>query len=148
MLGSGLLGTDDTRVTLLLPPEIPTVDPDAPKSQRIHDVFTEAREAGRGSVSGRMWVYRGVTVPVNVFDFTVSRHRDGPDEFLVTSGFTGKLIADCYSGYQGIALRSDARIERAACNAHARRKVFESRENYPLLSSQLPGVLFSGTCCV
>ena len=28
------------------------------------------------------------------------------------------------------------RIECAACNAHARRKVFEARETYPLLSSQ------------
>ena len=75
-------------------------------------------------------------MPINVFDFTVSRHRDGPDDFLVAGGFVGKLLADCYSGYQGITLRSDARIVRAACNAHARRKIFDARENYPLLSSQ------------
>ena len=55
----------------------------------------------------------------------------------MASQFTGKLIADCYSGYQGITLRSDERIARAACNAHARRKVFEARDTYPLLSSQL-----------
>jgi hypothetical protein len=46
------------------------------------------------------------------------------------------MIGDCYSGYAGITLRSDARIIRAACNAHARRKIFEARESYPLLSSQ------------
>jgi transposase len=76
-------------------------------------------------------------VALNVFDFTVSRHRDGPDQFLVDSQFEGKLLADCYTGYQGIALRSDARIARAACNAHARRKVFDARDNHPLLAGQM-----------
>jgi hypothetical protein len=70
---------------------------------------------------------------LNVFDFTVSRHRDGPVAFL--ESFTRKLMADCYSGYQGIALRSDGQIQRAACVAHARRKVFESRDAYPLQTS-------------
>ena len=136
VIQSGLLGTDETRTTLLLPPEIPAAVPGDIKSQRIHEVFTEARAAGRPSVSGRMWAYRSLTLPINVFDFTVSRHRDGPDEFLVSSNFTGKILADCYSGYQGIALRSDARIGRAACNAHARRKIFEARGSDPLLASR------------
>jgi len=137
VLASGAIGTDETRVTLLLPPEIPETKEGDPKSRRIYEVFSEARAQGRKSVSGRMWAYRSLTVPINVFDFTVSRHRDGPDEFLVAGGFVGKLLGDCYSGYQGIALRSDARIVRAACNAHARRKIFDQREAYPLLSSRL-----------
>lgn len=136
VLASEIIGTDETRVTLLLPSEIPAAQADDPKSARIHEVFTAARAAGKPSVSARMWAYRSLLIPINLFDFTVSRHRDGPDDFLVESHFTGKLLADCYSGYQGIALRSDLRIERAACNAHARRKVFEARESYPLLSSQ------------
>ena len=136
VLQSGAIGTDETRVTLLLPAEIPEAKENDPKSQRIHEVFTEARAEGRKSVSGRMWAYRSLTVPINVFDFTVSRHRDGPDEFLIAGGFVGKLMADCYSGYQGITLRSDKRIVRAACNAHARRKIFEHNQNYPILSSQ------------
>lgn len=136
VIASGLLGTDDTRVTLLLPPEIPHSREDDPKSQRIREVFAATRAKGRTSVSGRMWAYRSLTVPINVFDFTVSRHRDGPDEFLVASDFTGTILADCYSGYQGIALRSDARIVRAACNAHARRKVFDARAGEPLLAAR------------
>jgi transposase len=136
VLQSGAIGTDETRVTLLLPPEIPEAKEDDAKSRRIHEVFSEARAEGRKSVSGRMWAYRSLTVPINVFDFTVSRHRDGPDDFLVAGAFVGKLLGDCYSGYQGITLRSDARIVRAACNAHARRKIFDARESYPLLSSQ------------
>jgi transposase len=135
-IASGLLGTDDTRVTLLMPPEIPAAIPGDAKSQRIHEVFSEARAEGRPSVSGRMWAYRSLTVPINVFDFTVSRHRDGPDEFLIASNFVGKIMADCYSGYQGITLRSDARIERGACNAHARRKIFAARASDPLLASR------------
>jgi len=137
VLGSGAVGTDDTRVTLLLPAVLPMpVDGDQ-KSQRIHEVFSEAMRDNKPSVGARIWAYRSLTVPLNVFDFTVSRHRDGADEFLVDSKFTGKLLADCYSGYQGITLRSDSRIERAACNAHARRKIFEARDNHPLLGAQL-----------
>jgi len=136
VIASGAVGTDETRVTLLLPPEIPQAQEGDAKSQRIFEVFSEARAEGRPSGSGRMWAYRSLTVPINVFDFTVSRHRDGPDEFLVASRFTGTILADCYSGYQGIALRSDARIVRAACNAHARRKIFEARASDPLLASR------------
>jgi len=133
VLTDDCLGTDDTRVTLLVPPTLPDVDANDPKSQRTHEVLSEAAAAGRRSVTARMWAYRGVNIPLNVFDFTVSRHRDGPD--LMLAVFTGTLLADCYSGYQGISLRSDGRIRRAACNAHARRKVFDARENYPLESS-------------
>jgi transposase len=137
---SGALGTDETRVTLLLPPEIPAAIAGDAKSQRVHEVFSKARAEKQASVSGRMWAYRSLTVPINVFDFTVSRHRDGPDEFLVAGNFTGTMIADCYSGYQQITLRSDARIVRAACNAHARRKIVEARASDPLLASRFLGM--------
>ncbi len=137
VLTSGLLGTDDTRVTLLLPKNLPDPKAGDLKSLRVHEVFSEAVAAGKPSVSGRMWAYRGITVLLNVFDFTVSRHRDGPDAFL--ENFSGKLMADCYSGDQQIELRSRGEIQRAACAAHARRKVFDARENYPLESSLLLG---------
>jgi hypothetical protein len=64
-----------------------------------------------------------------VFDFTVSRERCGPDEVL--SEFRGFLMADCWSGFKQIHLRSDLRITRVACMSHARRKVFESLTSYP-----------------
>jgi hypothetical protein len=135
VLASGLLGTDDTPVTLLLPKSIPKPVPDDLRSMRIHEVLTRAAAEGKPSVAARMWAYRGMTVPLNVFDFTVSRHRDGPDLFL--KDFRGKLLADCYSGYQGIELRTAGAIQRAACSAHARRKVFEAREGYPAESDLL-----------
>jgi transposase len=126
---SGGIGCDETRVTLLLPATIPAIDPDDPRSRRIHDVISQAHKEGRKSISARMWAYRSFVLPFNVFDFTVSRHRDGPDEVL--KSFTGKLMADCWSGFQKIELRTDARIERAACWTHARRKVLEGCSSHP-----------------
>ena len=130
VLDSGVIGTDDTRVALLLPSTIPEVDPDVPESRRIHEVFSEAFTEGKRSVSSRMWAYRSITEPLNLFDFTVSRHRDGPVDML--ADYCGILQADCYAGYEGIAVRSDGDIIRAACIAHARRKVFDAKETYPV----------------
>jgi transposase len=133
VLAGDLVGTDETRVTLILPETIPKPDANDPKSMRTHEVLSEAAAAGRRSVTARMWVYRSITTPLNVFDFTVSRHRDGPD--LMLAEFSGTLQADCYSGFEGIALGSNGRIVRAACVAHARRKVFEAKDTYPLEAS-------------
>ncbi len=123
------LGCDETPVTLIVPPQLPEVDPQDPRSARLLEVLSKAQAEGRPSVQGRMWAYRSLELPFNVFDFTVSRHRDGPDWML--SGFTGFLLGDCWSGFQKIELRSDARIQRAACWAHARRKLHECRVNHP-----------------
>ena len=124
-----ILGCDETPVTLIVPPELPQLDPEDPRTPRIVEVLSKAQAQGRPSVQARMWAYRSLELPFNVFDFTVSRHRDGPD--WVLSEFSGVLLGDCWSGFQKIELRSDARIERAACWAHARRKLHECRVNHP-----------------
>jgi hypothetical protein len=124
-----LLACDETPVTLIVPPTLPELDPRDPRTPRIIEVLSAAQEKGRPSVKARMWAYRSLELPFNVFDFTVSRHRDGPDEVL--SDFTGSLLGDCWSGFQKIELRSDARIQRGACWAHPRRKLYECRENHP-----------------
>jgi transposase len=133
VLADDMVGTDDTPVTLLLPKAIPKPDPTDPKSQRVYEVLSKAAAEKRPSVRARMWAYRGVTVPLNVFDFTVSWHRDGPE--IMLADFTGIVQADCYAGYEGIALGSEGRIQRASCVAHARRKVFDAKESYPLESA-------------
>jgi len=79
--------------------------------------FAAAQAEARGSITARMWVYRSITAPINVFDFTGSRHQEGPEIFL--DGFTGSLMADCYAGYDSVETKSDGRIIRAACVAHA-----------------------------
>ena len=128
--------TDDTSVMLLLPPDIPAARDEDAKSQRIHEVLSAARAENKTHVLARMWAYRSLERDgPNVFDFTVSRHRDGPQEFL--KNYSGTLLADCYGGYESIALASDSRIVRAACHAHARRKVYDAREYHPLEGSQL-----------
>jgi transposase len=135
LLSCGGLGCDETTVLLIVPASIPQVDADDPRSTRIHEVLSQAQQEGRKSVQARMWAYRPFELPFNVFDFTVSRHRDGPDEVL--ENYRGSLMADCWSGFEAIELRSDARIVRGACWSHARRKVFEARDNAPQQTSVL-----------
>ena len=72
----------------------------------------------------RVWVYWGDDDhPYVVYDFTTSRHRDGPVAFL--KDFRGYLQADGYGGYDGI-YKSRWAVE-VACFAHARRKYFDAQ---------------------
>jgi transposase len=135
LLTGKVTGCDETTITLIVPPVIPAITLVDPRSKRIHEVFSAAKAKDQPSVKARMWAYRGIDIPLNVFDFTVSRHRDGPDEIL--ANYSGTLMADCWSGFQKIELRSDERITRAACWAHARRKVFDGRSSHPLLAAHL-----------
>jgi hypothetical protein len=130
VLAGPALGTDDTRVTLVTPPFPPTLDETNARSARTHEVIADAIAAGEPSLTARMWAYRSLESPLNYFDFTVSRHRDGPADVL--ADFTGTLLGDCYSGYESIVLASGARITRAACWAHARRKFEELETKHPL----------------
>ena len=69
---------------------------------------------------GRFWPYiaRGDS-PYTVFDFTISRDRDGPMSML--TGWSGFLQADAYSGYDPVIHQSNGLIIEVACWAHARR---------------------------
>lgn len=125
-------------VKLITPQEMPDFDPGDPKSARAREVIAAALEPRRASVTARMWAYKSVTASINLFDFTVSRHRHGPE--IVLSGFEGTILADCYAGYESIELGSAGKIRRAACVAHARRKVFESRNNHPAHAALLLGL--------
>ena len=119
-----IIGCDDTSVTLLYPKTLPEFELADSKQRRIHEVFTEALNENKPSIRAKMWAYRGANVKLNVFDFTVSRHRDGPEMFF--ANYRGTLLGDCWHGFKSIATGSDGQIIRAACNAHARRKIHES----------------------
>jgi hypothetical protein len=89
--------------------------------------------------TARLWVYLGDAAhPYNVFDFTVNRKRDGPQQFL--ANYQGYLQADAFSGYDGLYLpdrrTAATRIIEVACNAHARRKFYEARGSDALRSHQ------------
>jgi transposase len=111
VLQSPVLWTDDTSVTVL-----------------------GGKKFGRST--GRFWVYIGdVEHSYSVYDFTMSRARDGPASFL--KEYQGFLQADAYGGYDGIYFNSDGRIEEVACWAHARRKFNDARSNAPREANQV-----------
>jgi len=84
----------------------------------------------------RMWVYVGDAAnPYNVFDFTLSRSRDGPAKFL--AGYTQTLLADAYGGYDGVVVGND--ITRAGCWAHARRKFVDAEKTHPQIAAEAVG---------
>jgi transposase len=113
VLSSLVINTDDTEVTLLTPGE------------------------GKGSRKARLWIYRSNEehARYNAFAFTNSRARAGPDEFL--RDFRGTICGDCYSGYVNIEDVTDGRIAFSACNSHARRYVYNAREQHAKLSSEI-----------
>jgi transposase len=89
-----------------------------------------------GSTKGRFWVYIGdASHPYSVYDFTMSRSRDGPAAFL--ADYHGFLQADAYGGYDGIFLGSNGTIVEVACWAHARRKFYDARSNAPREANQV-----------
>jgi transposase len=90
------------------------------------DTPVKVRDSQRKiKVLGRLWIYFGDYLhPYNVFDFTMSRKRDGPSQFL--KGFRGHLQADAFSGYDGIYAGGD--VVEVGCNAHARRKFVEAEK--------------------
>jgi transposase len=91
----------------------------------------------------RLWVYVGDEANAyNVFDFTLSRSRDGPARFL--QGYDQVIVADAYGGYDGICLQGG--ITQAGCWAHARRKFVDTRELSAKIADQallLIGKLFT-----
>ncbi len=111
VLLSPIIWTDDTSVTVL-----------------------GGEEAG--SSTGRFWAYIGDDEhPYSAYDFTMSRSRDGPAEYL--KDFRGFLQADAYGGYDGIYLGSEGRILEVACWAHAHRKFYDARSNAPREANQI-----------
>ena len=138
LLQDRTVGCDDTGLLLITPPVVPDLS-DHPRGKRISEVLQRAIAEGKPSIRAHMWGYYASRLPVVVFDFTVSRHRDGPDDVL--QGFEGNLLGDCWSGFQKIEIRSDARITRAACWAHARRKIDECRGAFPLQVAKLESLV-------
>jgi transposase len=106
VLKSSIIQTDDTSVKLI-------------------DPLAEG-----GSRTARFWAYLGDSEhPFEVYDFTVSRERHGPQDFL--RDYSGYLQADAYGGYDGVYLKSNGTIKEVACWAHCRRYWYKAREEDP-----------------
>lgn len=120
------VGIDDTGCRMLLPRTTPVVIPGDAKSQRLVEKVAEAKAKGDTSLLAKMWAYQGLHLAkYNIFDFRVSRHRDGPDDFFRNSRCV--VQGDCFSGNTSVVIPSDERLTFAACWGHARRKVVESK---------------------
>lgn len=128
--GDSVVGLDESSCRMLMPSEEPTVEPGDLKGKRLLEKIAEARANGEESIIGKMWAYRGLDqAPYNIFDFRISRHRDGPEEFFRHSRCV--VQGDCFSGNKSVVLQSNERLKFAACWAHARRKVYELNQQTP-----------------
>jgi transposase len=115
VLGSRIIHTDDTPVDVL--------------DKKLRQTRT-----------GRFWIYSGdQDHSSDVFDFTPSRSRDGPMNFLQGWGKDEirYLQADAFGGYDGV-YRGEAggKVIEVACMAHCRRKFHEARSSDPARSAQ------------
>ena len=84
--------------------------------------------------TGRLWIYCGdKSHPYNVYDYTTSRSREGPQSFL-RDYQQGYLQADAYAGYDFIFDDPDRHVIELLCWAHARRNFYDARKHAPQLS--------------
>jgi len=115
----------------LLSPIAVTMKQQILQSHRINTDDTPVlvqNPSGQPSGRGYLWVYIGDGRQA-VFDFTATRSRAGPLDFLGT--YKGYVQADAYSGYDVLFQPSEdgepsPRIE-VGCWAHARRKFYDAR---------------------
>lgn len=131
IMNSLCVGLDDTYVKLIMPKELPQIAEGSvdSRTQRLIEKMREAMADKKDSLDAKMWGYSSFDpqVPYDLFDFRVSRHRDGPDEFL--AGYAGHVMADCYSGNMSVILAPGSKMTRLACMSHGRRHVYEHQDN-------------------
>ncbi len=105
VFASKVVGTDDTPVKVL--------DRELPHTRK-----------------GRMWPYVGDREhPAVIFDYTPTRERAGPEEFL--ESYRGYLQADAYVAYDSFFTDPKRGLVEVGCMAHARRHVYQARETDP-----------------
>jgi len=78
--------------------------------------------------TGRIWPYYGdPDHPVILYDYTATRERAGPEEFL--KGYRGYLQADAYSVYDAFFKDPARGLIEVGCWAHARRYFHKALES-------------------
>ncbi len=103
LFGSKVIGTDDTGVKVL--------DEKLPFAR-----------------TGRIWPYCGdKDHPVILYDYTATRERAGPEEFL--KGYRGHIQADAYGGYDAFFQDPARGLLEVGCMMHARRYFFKALES-------------------
>ena len=111
------------------------------QSKVIHtdDTSIKMLQPGHGSTrTCKFWPYLGDWLhPYAVYDFTLTRERDGPQKFL--AGYQGYLQADAYSGYDCIYASDD--VQEVACGIHARRYWHRAIDNDPVRANAALGYI-------
>ena len=111
------------------------------QSKVIHtdDTSIKMLSPGRGTTQTcKFWPYLGDWLhPYAVYDFTLTRERDGPQTFL--TGFQGYLQADAYSGYDCIYAGDN--VLEVACGIHARRYWHRAIDNDPVRANTALGFI-------
>jgi transposase len=80
------------------------------------------------AIRAYMWVYIGdEDHPYNIYDFSTSRNREGPINFL--GDYDQVLLADGYAGYNGVVTGNA--LVRAGCWLHLKRKFVEAERTAP-----------------
>jgi len=103
LLRSKVIGTDDTGVKVL--------DEKLPFAR-----------------TGRIWPYYGdADHPVILYDYTATRARAGPEQFL--KGYRGHLQADAYGGYDAFFKDPARGLTEVGCWSHARRYFYKALES-------------------
>lgn len=79
---------------------------------------------------GRIWPYVGDREHLAViYDYTSTRERAGPEEFLRT--YRGYLQADAYVAYDSFFTKPERGMIEVACMAHARRHIYQALDHDP-----------------
>jgi transposase len=106
VLASKVVGTDDTPVKVL------------------------DRRLVRTTRKGRFWPYLGdQNHRAAVFDYTPTRERAGPEQFL--KGYRGFLQADAYVAYDSFFTDPERGLVEVACWAHTRRHFHQALDTDP-----------------
>jgi transposase len=80
---------------------------------------------------GYLWVYIDPKKNV-VFDYTPTRQRAGPMDFL--GDYDGFIQADAYAGYDAVFAQGKA--TEVGCWAHTRRKFYEAKDTAPAVAHE------------
>jgi len=111
------------REHILAAPKINTDDTPVP---------VKSKKRKGSTYKGYLWVYVGAR-RYAVFDFTPTRSRHGPLDFL--GSYDKHVQADAYSGYDEYFRKTNA--TEVGCHAHARRKFDYAMDSDPVRAAQM-----------
>lgn len=137
VLTDSVLCVDETPVTLLLRHPLGSLHIPKPRYERYKQRIAEALAENRTTLKAQVWVYEGVERPLLFFGFDISRVQVALDEQLIDGCYEGVVVADCWSGYEQLPIKTQSKILHAGCHSHSRRNFFDARNNNLQLADRI-----------